>query len=275
MPYNRGFGEKPFKNRGAMNVLTFDEDANGNVIGLVGPNGGLVGVPYILHQSGIPTGIPSSGTMGANGALSGLTAFPATYSGGIWLYFPAGAVYAGSLAGSYWTVMSSSSAGTVYNNLLTIPGPLTPPASPTPIVAAGPGAYTQTTASNISVFGVKVTGGSIGENGQIFARFQSAVNNNANTKTAAFTLGGTTIGITTQPSGATFPLTVIFINRGSQSVNAYTSNITAPFTQSNAATIQTAINTSIDATFAVTLNLAVASDYSVFEFESIQILPGA
>lgn len=72
-----------------------------------------------------------SSTTGVTGTFSGAISgvgphstwflswpFNRVHSRGVWLYFPANGLYAGSAAGSYWTVMSSTVKGTVYNVML-------------------------------------------------------------------------------------------------------------------------------------------------------------
>lgn len=112
------------------------------IVNLLDPGGTPARIPYILAQCNVPIGIAPTGTMAANGAITLGTALNTTYSGGLWLYLPAGAAYAGSLAGFYWTVMSSTTLGTVYNNTYT-PGtdPVDIPASPTAISAWAGGFY--------------------------------------------------------------------------------------------------------------------------------------
>ena len=79
-------------------------------------NAGAINDCYpTLGQTGIPFVIPSSGTMGNNGALAVTTAldyaYPASY-----VRLPAGAIQTGSAAGWYYAVWSSASTATVYNN---------------------------------------------------------------------------------------------------------------------------------------------------------------
>lgn len=62
-------------------------------------------------------GFPQSGTIGANGALTLNSHSNNHYlTDGVWWYFPADAVYSGSPAGFYWTVMTTNLLGTVYAN---------------------------------------------------------------------------------------------------------------------------------------------------------------
>lgn len=74
-----------------------------------------LGLPLSLAQSGVPVVLPSSGTITSGGAITLLTALPATYSGGAWIYLPAGAVVGGS-AGLYYCLFSSATVGAVKTN---------------------------------------------------------------------------------------------------------------------------------------------------------------
>ena len=154
--------------------------------------------PYVLPTPGAPVLIPPSGTMAANGAVTFGTAITLQSSvvltDGLWAYFPAGAVYAGSAAGFYWMTMSSDTAGIVYDNIYT-PGTTSGerPASPTAISAAGPGAYTGETATIVAV-SVPLPGGALGLNGSLRVMQVVAANNNANNKTAVVYINNTIFG---------------------------------------------------------------------------------
>lgn len=143
-----------------------------------------------IARTAVPRAIPSSGSIAANGALTLTTFFAATYSGGIYLYFPANAVYAGSPAAFYFTIMSSFNVGTIYAETYTSGNPIVP-ANPTAIVAAGPGAYTQST-TEITLHTSLIPAGAIGNNGMLQTTFSWSNNNNADTKTLSVKLGGTT-----------------------------------------------------------------------------------
>ncbi len=132
-----------------------------------------------LYKCAVPVGLPSSGSVGANGALSLTTALDKAYPNGIYLYFQAGALYAGSVAGYYYTVMSLNNSGTVYNNLLGNGAP-TRPANPTPIVSASIGAYTQVTASDLTGLTLPIPAGLLGTEGSLEAKFTWVTNNSAN-----------------------------------------------------------------------------------------------
>jgi len=145
--------------------------------------GGSSTIPITLAQGGIPVGIASSGSIGNNGALTGHTSLVVTYPN-IYLYFPTGAIFTASLAGFYYCVMSSVTAGTIYNNTYT-PGYGLPqiPASPTAFVTTGPGAYTGT-ATALDLISVPVPAGVMGANGVLDIEHNWAVNNAAGAKPA-------------------------------------------------------------------------------------------
>lgn len=137
------------------------------------------GVPYTLAQSAIPFILPSSGSMGNNGAVSGLTALPTTYSGGAWMYFAASQIVSGSAAGWYWFVGSSTTAGTVFNSTYTS-GPVTA-GTATAFVTTGPGAFTGEIAEHGGP-SITIPAGAMGPNGSLEVWIHSAGTNNANSK---------------------------------------------------------------------------------------------
>jgi hypothetical protein len=145
-----------------------------------------------LLEIAVPLMLPSSGTFGNNGALSGIAATDTALVNG-YLYFPAGAIFAGSAAGLYYTVMSSTTAGTVYNNVYSGLGQPTIPASPTPFVCTGPGAYTQTSAVDILLCSVNLPANCLGTQSKLSTNMFVLGPTNANTKTWSAKLAATAI----------------------------------------------------------------------------------
>ncbi|MGZ8924563.1 MAG: hypothetical protein ACXW2E_01640 [Nitrososphaeraceae archaeon] len=255
----------------------------------IGPNGSMwfsTGTKWILaHGDTVqigygtcPIGLPSSGSIGNNGALSGLTALNSTYSQGIYLYFPANAIVAGSAAGLYYTVMSSTTAGTIYNNVYTTGNP-TIPSSPTAFSTTGPGAYTQTTATDITLASIPVIGGTMGINGQLFAEVLFDYKNSANNKLMKVKLGSTSF---MAPSALTTTNTLringrihnsnstalqLFAAAGSIPANAPTVNAA-----SSGWTSSTEV-TSVDINVVVTGQLANAADHIILPAFNIGLLP--
>jgi hypothetical protein len=162
------------------------------------PNLGPYKLSYTLAQTNVPAGNAPSGTMAANGAVTLGTALPYIMPS-LFLYFPAGAVFAGSAAGFYYCQMSSTTVGVVYNNLMGVI-PVTP-ANPTPIVAAGPGAYTGVTTA-LTVFSCQVPANTLLPNGQLRVNYGAVYTNSAGNKTLARTLGGNTLATSTRTTNA-------------------------------------------------------------------------
>jgi hypothetical protein len=163
------------------NFARFTTDPSGNLVGLAGFDTTLV-------QGGIPVILPPTGSFADNGALTVGTALDNTYTA-CFMYFPAGAIFVGSSAGRYYVVMGSTTLGTVYNNTY-IAGTPKIPASPTPFVCTGAGAYTQTVGTNIFLISTEpILGGTLGANGIIEIDHLWASNNNANAKNVFVQLG--------------------------------------------------------------------------------------
>lgn len=217
--------------------------------------------PSILNQSGLPMILPSSGTIGNNGALSALTALPTIYAS-CYMYFPANAIAAGVAAGMYYVVMSSTTAGTIYNNLYITGAPVIP-VNPTPFVTTGPGAYTQTTGVPITLQTDPILGGIMGVNGQLFIYPVWSHNNNANSKIEALLLGGTTVTSWTQGATAQASYCVRMSNRQSYAKQVVVPN--AAFGASATALTYLTKDTTANLDLTRTAQLAVATDYIVLE----------
>jgi hypothetical protein len=162
----------------------------------IGPNddqwvGGIVSAnagPETV-SSGLPLIYAGSGSMANNGALTLTTALTFAYPNA-YVYLPTNAISAGSAAGWYYAVFSSTTVATVYNNTYvpaagTIP---TIPATPTAFVTVGPGAYVGGSAE-IDVFIAGFPGGSMGNNGYLEVHSVSTFTNTASAKLATIRWG--------------------------------------------------------------------------------------
>jgi hypothetical protein len=124
--------------------------ANPTITGAV--TGTATGLPFVYAKWTIPVITGSSGSIGNNGALTGFTATPARlFAEGAYVYYPANAIAAGVAAGFYWTVFSSTTAGTIYNSTYTTGTPVA--GTLTAFATTGPGAYTGATSEQ----GVTIT----------------------------------------------------------------------------------------------------------------------
>jgi hypothetical protein len=208
--------------------------------------------------------------MAANGAVTLGTALDATYSTGIWLYYPAGAVYSGSVAGFYWTVMSSTTVGTVYMNTY-VPGTSTfdAPASPTAVVAAGPGAFTGVTAA-VTMFSVPSIPLRVG--GRIRHRGYIGFTNNANSKTSLFYVGNVTSsnGSSNTSIGYRFyDFDVVALPGGKFTTPAASSQGNG---SGNGAYIN-AKDLTVVQTLSLTMQCATATDYAIYSAVLIEACP--
>jgi len=146
----------------------------------------------VLQQFGIPLINISSGSIAANGAISGITALPVAYPHA-YCYFPANALATSIAAGWYYCTFSTTSAGTAFLNTFdpTAGGVPSVPASPT-AVTDGRGAYTGVT-SSITCAQRAVGSGLLGLLGRLDAYVSTMCTNNANAKSTLIALGATTL----------------------------------------------------------------------------------
>ena len=143
----------------------------------------------------VVTGTVSGGTLSTTSFASGTWTYGAplpnsswtTFAGkyGSWVYFPAGALYAGSALGTYYVVWSTPTYGVAYDNTMysagsPIAGVPAIPATTNPIVSAIVGNYTQPT-TEISLCSLSVPAGFMGKYGEIAV----VVNHSANILTIA------------------------------------------------------------------------------------------
>jgi len=233
------------------------------------------GVPIILAQSAIPMILPSSGTMGANGSLTGLTALSySVFPQPCFMYFPAGKVFSGSPAGMYYASITGTQAATVYNNMYTSGLPQDAiPAVPTPVVDAGPGAYTQTTGADVELFRVVVPGGILGPHGVLLWQGSWATTNNADAKTVKTKFGALTClntGVLVSQLYAELMNTMR--NRG---INSQTTLSLASGFGLSAIRGQGTENTSADVAYSVTAQLvSVPANNIVMEGCNMIVFPG-
>jgi len=225
--------------------------------------GKILPLTTTVLQSAIPVGIPSSGTVAANGALTTLTTpFLETYGDGVWLFFPANAVYAGSQAGSYWVVMATTSSGTIYDNKLVLPGSDHPPTTPTPIVAAGPGAYVQSTGVSITQRSATVPGGTLGAHGVLSYRSALRHNSSATAKNWRAFLNATVFSSIASTSTTLSNWNTRVYNTGSQSKQISTRWI-APHDTGTTDPVFGTEDTSKDASAEISHYLAADTDWII------------
>lgn len=153
----------------------------------------------VLFQTSLPFIFLSSGSIGNNGALSGITALPVIYAN-TYVYVPAGGIAAGVPAAAAWyfAQFSSTTAATIFNNVYTTGQP-TIPASPTAFVTTGPGAFTGVSGSaQAQVYAMPASTMKLRDSLRVSLNW--SVTNSAGVKTVAFRFGSSDIfslGLTT------------------------------------------------------------------------------
>lgn len=234
----------------------------------------LGAVPQLkLAQTAVPFIKASSGSMGNNGALTGLTALPATYSNGCYLYLPANAISTGSAAGWYFAVMSSTTAGTVYNLTYTSGQPYVP-ATPSQFAfsTTGPGAFTGV-ATAVTGPSFTLPANTMGPNGVLELAAVYGCAGSTNSKTVAIKLGSATIYTQTTTTAANVAALALLTCQNQGITNAQVSNQTGSVGFS--ATGQT--YSTQDTTTALTLALsgtAIATENLIFDAFSATVTPG-
>jgi len=266
---------------------SFAYDASGNIIGFAGSDGSTIVYPRVLAQSAIPFilagGTAGGGlnqfTAGAAGAISTLPTLPTTYSGGAFLYLPAGTYAGQASAGWYWFVGSSTTAGTVYNNRYTSGDPrLAVPTSPTAF-GAGVGLVTQTTASALTAHQITIPGGSLGPNGRVRTQnhlvYTAVSTQNLWTSFfgAAQVMGqGMSVN---SPNVGLQAAIVSVMNTNSQAAQYFHNYAGDTVNSSNLSPGYSAVNTANNVTFSTQLQLGNAQAFVIYQGLILEVMYGA
>jgi hypothetical protein len=222
--------------------------------------------PVIILQGGPPLNLLPNGTIGANGAITLGTALRKTFSNGLWGALPANAIFAGSVAATYWVVMSSATVGQVFQN--TIPtGQPSPPPSPLAWSGTAGIAYTQTTGAPIALLSCPIPGGSIGPTGRLRIGFLISNNNSAGAKNPLVTLSGSNV---VAPGAITTNLALynqkeIFANGATNQQVAMTPGNSGGFGASAGAVADLALDMTVQQLLIFNAQLAVATDFMQYD----------
>lgn len=234
---------------------------------------GVSGVPYKLASWGVPCILASSGTMGDNGAVSGMTILPTTYSGGAWLYLPANAISASSAAGFYWFVASSTTAGTVYNS--TWDGTGVPTAGTTTAFSTtGPGAFTGISSGEITVATITVPAGAMGPNGKFRAELALFHNTAAGNKIFRVNFGATAVSATASTNQTSYGLVEVS-NLGVAGSQRGVFALPAAGSGTLLTTVYPAANTANAVTVTFTLEKATATNHAILDGATVLLVKGS
>lgn len=235
--------------------------------------GNITGAAKVLVVSAVPFIHVSSGSIGNNGALSAITALPRTFADGAYVYYPANAIAAGVAAGWYWTVFSSTTAGTIYNSTYTSGTPVR--GTTTAFATTGPGAFTGDIAERAAPT-ITLSGGSMGAYGALEIFSYWATNTAAGNKIPRIRLGGGAgtaylqQTLTTALTGIAYER--VIANNGAQDRqvgqyadgNIYAGNTTA--------TVTSSVDTSADTTIVFSLEKATATNFLILEQLAIKVV---
>ncbi len=255
----------------ATNVMTVTSATSGNLT-----------VGSVIVAAGVTAGttITSLGTgLGGTGTYN-LSTSPGTISAAAMTASVLGRTAGNTVPaeGLYYTVLSSSTSGTVYNNTYDPTTGIAPtiPASPTAFVTTGGGAYTQVLTGSpngqIKLTGRTVAGGSMGANGSVAFSFARNWNNSANNKSFKLYIGSTSIVNGTDTTSAAVTTDHTFMNLGSQTRNKMVGAGLGDGAGSSGFTYGT-FDTSSDVTFVATYALATATDYAIIDFTKAVLAP--
>lgn len=237
----------------------------------------------LLARSGTALIFPPSGTVLTDGTITLGATLPQIYSRGAWVRLPAGAITSvgGGAAGLYWCVFSSTTVGQFKNNYAS-PASLDALAHPASVGTNATGsnvAYTQDTASDITMATVPVAGGSLGVNGGWTGDISFSNSNSASTKRVWVKFGEVDVvrlSLTTSISGRTRPR---ISNQGAETLQLAQSPVgtaanSASTFNSDLARLEVDTTVAQNITIGVLLPLAdIAVGYVIIEFISIELLP--
>lgn len=216
-----------------------------------------------IGQVRVPMAIPSSGSMANNGAVTLTTALDQTYPN-IYLYMPAGAIAAASTAGYYYATCSSGTACTLFNNPY-VSGTPSIPASPTAFATTGPGAYTQTTGSNLTCYSLSIAGNTLGIYDEIQTHGVATYNNNADLKTFVMNYGGFLFASGSPTTTVQTPFQAGFAIAGKTNRQSQTGATNAAMAANTTTPSYGAIDSTAAQNLTFQLKLATATDYIVLQ----------
>jgi hypothetical protein len=234
----------------------------------------VTGIEIIVAHTAIPFIHISSGSIAANGAISGITALPSAYPRA-YCYFPANALATSISAGWYYCTFSTTTAGVAFLDTYTSGVP-TIPSSPT-AVTDGKGAYTGDITERAGIT-LTVPAGAMGPNGELIISALFAGTNNANAKTARVRwdgAAGTTWTSINMASNLGLDTRTEIANNGNAAVQTGTSMRISSGSSATQATNYATVNSAVATTVVLSPSKGTATDNIVTEKVSVAVRYGA
>jgi hypothetical protein len=230
---------------------------------------------FKLAQTAVPFVYLGTCNIGNNGALTSAPGLPATYSNGCYVLVATNGIAAGTPTAPTWyfCIMSSATAGTIYNNVYTSGDPLVYTASTASAFATtGPGSVTGLTAAQTGP-NWTLPANMMGPNGVLEIAAVYGCQGSTNSKTCAVKLGSATI-YTQATTTATNVACLALLTCQNQGVTgAQVSNQTGTLGFSATAQTYSTQDTTTNLTLAMSAT-KVAAESVVFDSFSATVTPG-
>lgn len=277
-PGNAGFYRIDKNTIGVVGNLV-QKNANTNVESNVSTGANLaaelaaISAPVPLWVCGMPF-VLFAGDGGANGMLftgtaGGFTLSAAVMTGFVipvgYCYLPANAGGLGNAAGWFYFEMSSSTAGTVYNNGFTpSPGALpSVPASKTAFANPAGGRITQTTA-DITMLSCSLAAGAMGKNGLLKAGIKALGTTTAGVKTVKLYVDSTRVHAYSVSTSPVVDYEVIVQNAGALNAQVNTRSNSVLSTLGNTLYDDiTTFNFANACTFSIALTVSINTEHMI------------
>lgn len=231
----------------------------------------MSGIPFMmLPGNGSNAGLQWAGTRGTFTLTAGLMTNAWNAMKGCYAYFPANFGGQTISAGWYWVVMTSDTAGEVYNNTYTSGAPAYV-SSPATFSNLTLGWLTQTTAEVTAISGITLAAGSLGPNG-ILRTTVKILATTGSTKTTRIKLNGVTVNIFSN-STAYLNIDTDMLMQNAGALNKQIScRVTIPGFNANNSTISSdysAADTSVSCPFVITMQLGANTDFYFVVFRQV------
>lgn len=237
-----------------------------------------IGTPFVIPAGdGSATGMFFTNSAGAFTLTAG-TILTGAWNAlkGCWIYLPAN--FGGSTypAGWYWAVFSSDTAGILYTDTYASGVPIRP-VSPTPFPVNLSGWLTQTTSEITGPTGFTLLGGMMGPNGNLKIHARGS-GNITGTKTFKHYLGASAVVNLPMTGNPSYEFLMMSCNQGSESLQSNSRKSAATGVgeiSANAASEVTAIDTSLDQTYSVSLQVSSTSACAILLHSDVTVTYGA